>query len=227
LPDKVSQAKKQNTMNNDSITSSLFDEDDRIDPLEWIEHYLIEENIGFERSIDGDLSFAIEGAWRRFDLWFSYRPEGDALQLCCSIDLDPQKNAPKTQRIGTLDTKNASDSSQKSDQGISDYQELNQLLILINQHVWFGHFDLVPQKPELGKSANLDSGSPENKEIVFRLTLPFGAMEAGSTQHFAFMVHAVTETVERFLPAFELWHFDRLNAYDAFAACLFETQGEA
>jgi len=249
LPAHGSQAKKQITMNNDPTTSPLFDEDDRVDPLDWIEHYLIDENIGFERSTDGDLSFAIEGTWRRFDLWFSYRPEGDAIQLCCAIDLDPHTAAPKTQMISSESSVSSQECQDLLPSGQSDYDydELSKLLVLINQHVWFGHYDLVQRKPlsdkllrsapkdlthdlsdsEIVKQTEPAETPAESFEIVFRLTLPLGGMEPGSTQHFAFMVHAVTETVERFLPAFELWQFDGLKAADAFAACLFETQGEA
>jgi len=161
------------------------------------------------------------------------------------MDLDPHAQTPKTTRQSAdrVEPDLEARLSVSALSGDYDYEELSKLLVLINQHVWFGHFDLVRQKPVLEKSnrqapketgqeaARIALSKPSEAldiyEIVFRLTLPLGGMEPGSTQHFAFMVHAVTETVERFLPAFELWQFDSLPASEAFAACLFETQGEA
>lgn len=85
------------------------------DPLDVVEHVLTAENLAFDRTDDGDLAFALAGDWKDYELWFAWRPEGDTLQLCLSMDL----TAPKSQR-----------------------QTAHELIATINPRVWLGHFEL-------------------------------------------------------------------------------------
>ena len=57
------------------------------DPLDVVEHVLAAENLPFDRTEDGDLAFSLAGDWKDYELWFAWRPEGDCLQLCLSMDL--------------------------------------------------------------------------------------------------------------------------------------------
>jgi len=57
------------------------------DPLDVVEHVLNAENLPFDRTDDGDLAFALAGDWKDYELWFAWRPEGDCLQLCLSLEL--------------------------------------------------------------------------------------------------------------------------------------------
>ena len=43
----------------------------------------------------------------------------------------------------------------------------------------------------------------------------------------AHMINSAAEAVDRFFPAFDFWFKGVNTASDAFAACLFETKGEA
>ena len=114
-------------------TSQPEDIDLGFDPLDVVEHVLNAENLDFDRTEDGDLAFALAGDWKDYELWFAWRPEADCLQLCLSLDL----------RVG------------KARRGAS-----YELLSLINQRVWLGHFEVWA----------------EDGEIVFRhsLALPTG-----------------------------------------------------
>jgi len=85
------------------------------DPLDVVEHVLTAENLPFERTEDGDLAFTLAGDWKDYELWFSWRPEGDCLQLCLSMDL----TAPKDQRAAAQD-----------------------LIAKINPRSWLGHYEL-------------------------------------------------------------------------------------
>src|SRR5688500_5498934 len=58
------------------------------DPLDVVEHVLAAENLEFDRTDDGDLAFNLSGDWKDYELWFAWRPEGDCLQLCLSLDLN-------------------------------------------------------------------------------------------------------------------------------------------
>jgi hypothetical protein len=99
----------------DNITQS----DDTVllgnDPLDVVEHVLTAENLPFDRTEDGDLAFALAGDWKDYELWFAWRPEGDCLQLCCSIDL----TVGSEQRVAAQELINA-----------------------INPRVWLGHYEL-------------------------------------------------------------------------------------
>ena len=85
------------------------------DPLDVVEHVLTAENLPFDRTEDGDLAFSLAGDWKDYELWFAWRPEGDCLQLCLSMDIV----APKTQRDAA-----------------------HELISMINPRVWLGHFEL-------------------------------------------------------------------------------------
>ena len=85
------------------------------DPLDVVEHVLAAENLPFDRTEDGDLAFSLAGDWKDYELWFAWRPEGDCLQLCLSMDL----TIPATQRAAAQD-----------------------LIAQVNPRVWLGHFEL-------------------------------------------------------------------------------------
>ena len=94
------------------------DEDETLmafDPLDVVEHVLTAENLTFDRTEDGDLAFALAGDWKDYELWFAWRPEGDTLQLCLSMDL----TVPRAQRLTA-----------------------HELIATINPRVWLGHFEL-------------------------------------------------------------------------------------
>jgi hypothetical protein len=85
------------------------------DPLDVVEHVLTAENLPFDRTEEGDLAFSLAGDWKDYELWFAWRPEGDTLQLCLSMDL----TVAKEQRA-----------------------HAHELVALINPRVWMGHFEL-------------------------------------------------------------------------------------
>jgi hypothetical protein len=85
------------------------------DPLDVVEHVLSAENLPFDRTEDGDLAFTLGGDWKDYELWFAWRPEGDCLQLCLSLDL-----------------------TVASDQRAHAHE----LIAQINPRVWLGHFEL-------------------------------------------------------------------------------------
>lgn len=154
------------------------------DPLEVVEHVLTAENLPFDRTADGDLAFALAGDWKDYEMWFAWRPEGDCLQICCSMDL----RIPKSRKSAAYE-----------------------LLALINQRVWLGHFELWT----------------EEGEIVFRhaLALPHG--DRPTLAQAASMIDAAVEAVDRFYPAFDYLSRGSKSAMEAIDACMFETVGEA
>ena len=85
------------------------------DPLDVVEHVLAAENLPFDRTEDGDLAFCLGGDWKDYELWFAWRPEGDCLQLCLSIDITVSKGRRAA---------------------------AHELISQINPRVWLGHFEL-------------------------------------------------------------------------------------
>ena len=160
------------------------DVDFAMDPLDVIEHVLSAENLTFDRTEDGDLAFTLAGDWKDYELWFAWRPEADCLQLCLSLDM----RAPKTLKPAAFE-----------------------LLSLINQRIWLGHFEVWA-----------DDG-----EIVFRhaLSLPHG--ERPTLAQAASMIDAAVEAADRFYPAFDFLLKGSKSPEEAMAACMFETVGQA
>jgi hypothetical protein len=155
-----------------------------LDPLEVVEKVLNADNLTFDRTEDGDLAFALTGDWKDYELWFAWRPEADCLQLCLSIDL----KADKSRR--------------------TDAQEL---INLINQRVWLGHFEIWA----------------EDGEVVFRHSMALPQAERPSMAQTASMIDAAIEAADRFYPAFDFLISGGKTATEAMAACMFETMGHA
>ncbi|ESQ78076.1 YbjN domain-containing protein [Asticcacaulis sp. YBE204] len=164
------------------------------DPLDMVETILGDEGLTFERTPDGEVVFALAGDWKTYDMWFSWRPEGDCLQLCTALDIrfDPPK-----------------------------VPSIYELLSLVNQRVWFGHFEVY--QDEL---LNTDEGQPV-ADIVFRHTLVSTPVERPGQLQTAHMINSAAEAVDRFYPAFDFMLRGAKSPADAMAACLFETVGEA
>jgi hypothetical protein len=154
------------------------------DPLDVVEHVLSAENLEFDRTDEGDLAFALAGDWKDYELWFAWRPEVDCLQLCLSLDM----KASNEQRV----------------QGF-------ELLSLINQRVWLGHFELWPDEGEV--------------VVPPRMAMPSG--DRPTLSQAASMIDAAVEAADGFYPAFDFVLRGGKSPSDAMAACMFETVGEA
>lgn len=165
-------------------TPRAEDVDLGFDPLDVVEHVLAAENLEFDRTEDGDLAFALTGDWKDYELWFAWRPEADCLQLCLSMDLRAGKRARS---------------------------HAYELVSLINQRVWLGHFEVWA----------------EDGEIVFRHAMSLPTGERPTLAQAASMIDAAVEAADRFYPAFDFMLKGSKSPQDAIAACMFETLGAA
>ena len=159
------------------------DVDLAIDPLDVVEHVLTAENLDFDRTDDGDLAFALTGDWKDYELWFAWRPEADCLQLCLSLDVRVKKG-----KRGAA----------------------YELVSMINQRVWLGHFEVWA----------------EDGEIVFRHAMALATGDRPSLAQAASMIDTAVEAADRFFPAFDFMLKGK-SPSDAIAACMFETVGQA
>ena len=87
----------------------------------------------------------------------------------------------------------------------------HELVGLINQRTWMGHFEVWA----------------EDGEIVFRhsLALPMG--ERPTLAQAASMIDAAIEAADRYYPAFDFMVRGNKKPQEAIEACLFETVGNA
>jgi hypothetical protein len=159
------------------------DVDLAIDPLDVVEHVLTAENLDFDRTDDGDLAFALTGDWKDYELWFAWRPEADCLQLCLSLDV----RAKKSKRGAAYE-----------------------LVSMINQRVWLGHFEVWA----------------EDGEVVFRHAMALATGDRPTLAQAASMIDTAVEAADRFFPAFDFMLKGK-SPTDAIAACMFETIGSA
>jgi len=163
------------------------EEDDTLialDPLDVVEHVLSAENLTFDRTEDGDLAFSLSGDWKEYELWFAWRPEADCLQLCLSID----RKAETEQRPAA-----------------------HELVNLVNQRVWLGHFEVWA----------------EDGEVIFRHSMCLPEGERPTPAQTASMIDAAMEAADRFYPAFDFLFAGAKSPKEAMAACMFETVGHA
>ena len=161
----------------------MEDVDLAIDPLDVVEHVLTAENLDFDRTDDGDLAFALTGDWKDYELWFAWRPEADCLQLCLSLDVRVNKGKRRA---------------------------AYELVSMINQRVWLGHFEVWA----------------EDGEIVFRQAMALATGDRPSLAQAASMIDTAVEAADRFFPAFDFMLKGK-SPTDAIAACMFETVGQA
>lgn len=141
------------------------------DPLDVVEHVLNAENLPFDRLGDGDLAFAIAGDWKDYELWFAWRPEGDCLQICCSLDL----KATKSRR-----------------------NALHELSALINQRVWLGHFEIWTEDGEIVFRHALALPSGEKPTLAQAASMIDAAVEAADRFYpaFDFLIRGAKSPVE-------------------------------
>lgn len=168
----------------DSLRPEAEDTLIALDPLDVVEHMLSTENLVFDRTDDGDVAFTLTGDWKEYELWFAWRPEADCLQLCLAMD----RKAGEALRVAA-----------------------HELVNLVNQRVWLGHFEIWS----------------EDGELIFRhaLSLPDG--ERPSIAQTASMIDAAMEAADRFYPAFDFLLSGDKTPKEAMAACMFETLGRA
>ena len=89
--------------------------------------------------------------------------------------------------------------------------EVQQLISLINEQMWVGHFDLWPQ----------------DGIVMFRHALVLaGGVEASSRQCETLLSNAL-DACERYFPAFQFVVWAGKAAREALDAAMFETPGEA
>ena len=156
----------------------------RINPLDVVERMASGHDWSFERDGDDEITIVSTGRWTDYQISFTWMDQIEALHIACAFDL----KVPSRRQA-----------------------EMQQLLSLVNEQMWVGHFDLWAK----------------DGLIMFRHALLLaGGVGAAGTQCEA-LLSAALEACERYFPAFQYVLWAGKSAREALDAAMFETAGEA
>ena len=156
----------------------------RTNPLDVVERIAAINDWSFERAGDDEITMLVGGKWSDYQVSFTWMHDIEALHLACAFDL----KVPERRR-----------------------GEVQQLIALVNEQLWIGHFDLWTQ----------------DGMVMFRHALVLaGGVEATSLQCQALLSTAL-ESCEGYFPAFQFVVWAGKAAREAMDSAMFDTSGEA
>jgi hypothetical protein len=168
----------------DSRSLSNFTEEQRLNPLDVVERLAAGHDWSFERSSEDEITILVAGKWSDYQVSYTWMHDIEALHLACAFDL----RVPDRRRT-----------------------DVQQLISLINEQMWVGHFDLWTNEGM----------------VMFRHALVLsGGVEASGKQCEALLDNAL-EACERYFSAFQFVVWAGKPAREALNAAMFETSGEA
>lgn len=157
---------------------------DGANPLDCVAELAEARSWPMDRSGTDEINMMIEAAWGGLALSLNWREDLEGLHLACSYDI----KVPPQGR-----------------------EEVSRLASLINEQLYFGHFDLWR-----------GDGS-----LYYRNSLILaGGAEANEAQCDALISHAV-QICERYFPSFQFVIWAGKSAEDALESSLIDTVGEA
>jgi hypothetical protein len=153
-------------------------------PLDTIERIAAAREWYVDRSGEDEVNLVVEGSWSDLHLCLNWRDDFEGLHLACTFDL----KIPVNRR-----------------------DEVCRLTALINEQLFFGHFDLWRKEGAL----------------LFRNGLILAGGAAATEAQCDALIHLALEACERYFPAFQFVIWAGRTAEQAIEASLFETRGEA
>jgi hypothetical protein len=165
---------------------ALIDVDaDRQDhPVDMIEQIATLNDWSFDRSDDDEITISVDGGWTDYHVSFTWMDDLESLHLSCAFDL----KVPPRRKAEAL-----------------------QLLTLINEHMWLGHFDLWGQEGV----------------VMYRHSLLLAGGAEASARQCEALLEAAVAACEKHYPSFQFVVWAGKTAEEAMAAAAFETVGEA
>lgn len=155
-----------------------------VHPVDMIEHIAAANDWSFERQDADEISISVKGDWTDYHVSFTWMEGLESLHLACAFDL----KVPDARR-----------------------GEVKQLLSLINEQMWIGHFDIWSRE----------------SMVLFRNShLLTGGADVTMSQCEALMKSAV-ESCDQYYQAFQFVVWAGKSASESLAHTMFETVGEA
>ena len=156
----------------------------RDNPLDVVEHMAAGNNWPFERASEDEITLIVTGKWTNYQISFTWMSEIEALHLACAFDMRvPEQRLP----------------------------EVQQLVALINEQLWIGHFDVWGQ----------------NGMVMFRHALLLAGGVAASGRQCEAVLGSALDASERYFPAFQFVVWAGKSAREAMDSAMFETSGQA
>ena len=158
--------------------------DRNVHPVDIIEHIASINDWTFERQDADEISISVRGGWCDYHVSFNWMEDLESLHIASAFDL----KVPEGRR-----------------------SEIKQLISLINEQLWIGHFDIW------------------NKEgvVLFRNShLLTGGAEV-SPQQCEALLRSATDSCDLYYQAFQFVVWSGMDAQSAVSAVMFETVGEA
>jgi hypothetical protein len=160
------------------------DADRQAHPVDTIERIATLNDWAFDRSGDDEITISVDGSWSDYHVSLTWMGELESLHLAFAFDL----KVPDRRKTEVLE-----------------------LLTLINEQMWLGHFDLWSQEGVVAYRHSL---------------LLSGGAEASAAQCEA-LLEAALEACERHYQAFQFVIWAGKSAKEAMEVVAFETAGEA
>ena len=164
---------------------STVDDDLPFNPLDLVEELVVANDWSYHRMDEDEIVVEIAGHWCHYRLYFMWQPDFGALQFCCRLDVKIQ------------------DSNKR--------KHMNELLALVNERMWLGHFDISTDEPV----------------PVFRHAVLLRGMPGASPEQIEDLIEISLSECERFYPAFQTLIWGGKTAEEAIASAIIEPIGEA
>lgn len=153
-------------------------------PLDLLEEIVGANDWPHERASGEELAVEVSGRWCDYRLYFLWQEDMSALHFSCLFET----------RVGT-----------------ERRGEIHNLLALVNEKLWLGHFDL-----------SSDDGTP-----LFRHTLLLRGIGAASVEQLEDLVDVAISESDRYYPAFQFVIWGGKKANEAIDAALIDVVGSA
>lgn len=153
-------------------------------PVDVVETIAETHDWQFDRDAEDEITMTVTGGWCDYQVSFTWLEDVEALHISCAFDIKKHER-----RNG----------------------ELQNLIALINEQMWVGHFGFWKQEGM----------------IIFRhaLVLPGGL--APSAQQCETVLQAAVSSSERYYQAFQFVLWAGKTAQEALSSAMIETEGEA
>ena len=161
-----------------------YSQPQRINPLDVVERVAGTHDWSFERASEDEINIVVGGRWTDYQVSFTWMTDIEALHLACAFDL----KVPERRRA-----------------------EVQQLISLVNEQLWVGHFDLWVQ----------------DGIVMYRHALVLSGGIPPSGQQCEALLGTALNTCEQYFPAFQFVVWAGKGAREALDAAMFETSGEA
>jgi hypothetical protein len=166
------------------MTQLLIETERAAHPLDVVEHLASVRDWIFDRADADEMSVAVTGRWTEYHIAFTWIEDVEAVHLACAFDL----KVPERRR-----------------------GEVLQLIGMVNEQMWVGHFDLWS-----GESV-----------VMFRHALLLAGGAEPTPAQCEMLLKAAVEACERHYQAFQFVIWAGKTAREALDSVLFETEGEA